>query len=69
MNEAEPIQIDLRAVLNRTHENKWVALTPDYSHVVAASENLVELDKAVAGKDVIFHRVLPSDVIFAPHVA
>lgn len=58
--------IDLRRVLKRSHENKWVALTPDYARVVAASDDLVKLDKVMAGRDVVYHRVLPADVIFAP---
>jgi hypothetical protein len=66
MKEIELESIDLSRALNRSHENKWVALTPDYSEVVAASDDLVKLDKTVAGRDVVFHRVLPADVIFAP---
>ena len=66
MESTKPESIDLSRALNRSHENKWVALTPDYSKVIAASDDLVKLDKAVAGRDVVYHRVLPADVIFAP---
>jgi hypothetical protein len=64
--EEEPKTIDLSGLLNRSHENKWVAFTPDYSEIVAASESLLQLDKLVAGKNVVFYRVLPFDAIFAP---
>ena len=69
MEDVKLETVDLSRVLNRTHENKWVALTPDYSEVVAASEDLVKLDKEVAGRDVVYHRVLPANVIFAPRSA
>jgi hypothetical protein len=58
--------IDLADILDVSHENKWVAITPDYRRVVAASERLPDLMRQVAGKDVIFHRVLPHDVSFVP---
>jgi hypothetical protein len=60
MDDTKAESIDLSRALNRSHENKWVALTPDYSEVVAASDDLVKLDKAVAGRDVVYHRVLPA---------
>jgi hypothetical protein len=66
MEEDEPQTLDLSGLLDRSHENKWVAFAPDYSEVVAASESLVELDKLVAGRNVIYYRVLPYDAIFAP---
>jgi hypothetical protein len=69
MEDTKPETIDLSRAVNRSHENKWGALTPDYSEVVAASDDLVKLDKAIAGRDVVYHRVLPADVIFAPRSA
>jgi hypothetical protein len=69
MDDIKPESIDLSRALNHSHENKWVALSPDYSKVVAASDDLIKLDKAVAGRDVVYHRVLPTDVIFAPRSA
>jgi hypothetical protein len=64
--EDEPKPIDLSGLLDRSHENKWVAFAPDYSKIVAASESLLQLDKLVAGESVVFYRVLPFDAIFAP---
>jgi hypothetical protein len=50
MQGDEPKAFDLSDLLDRSHENKWVAFAPDYSEVVAASESLLDLDKLVAGK-------------------
>lgn len=58
--------IDLADVLDSSHENKWVALTPDYRRVVSTAERLPDLIDQVGDKDVIFHRVLPHDVSFVP---
>lgn len=58
--------VDLGDIVDSSHENKWVAITPDYKKVLAASERLSDLMRQVADKDVIFHRVLPHDVSFAP---
>jgi hypothetical protein len=58
--------VDLTDILDSSHENKWVAISADYRSVVAAGERLQDLMLQVAGKDVIFHRVMPHDVSFAP---
>jgi hypothetical protein len=59
-------EIDLADILDASHENKWVAITPDYQRVVAAAESLHQLMREVADQDVIFHRVIPHDVSFVP---
>ena len=64
MEDEEPKTIDLSGLLDRSHENKWVAFTPDYSKIVAASESLLQLDKLVTGKNVVFYRVLPGEFTF-----
>ena len=67
MNESEiTTNIDLSNIIDAAHENKWVAISPDYSRVIDASASLRDLMKAMADKDVILHRVLPHDVSFAP---
>ena len=66
MHGDEPKTLDLSGLLDRSHENKWVAFAPDYSEVVAASESLIDLDRVVAGTNVVYYRVLPFDAIFAP---
>jgi hypothetical protein len=58
--------VDLANILDASHENKWVAIAPDYRRVLAADENLSQLMREVADRDAIFHRVLPRDVSFVP---
>jgi len=65
MPEADSI-IDLSDVLDSSHENKWVAIAPDYRAVLAAADTLSELMRKIGDRKAIFHRVLPHDVSFAP---
>lgn len=53
--------VDLTSVLTKEHEEKWVALSRDNKTVVAYDTDLVELDKRVEGKDVVFMKVPRSD--------
>ena len=66
MGEQQEVRIDLSAILDSSHENKWVAIAPDYSKVIAAAGTLRDLMRSVRTRDAIFHRVLPRDVNFAP---
>jgi hypothetical protein len=61
--------IDLAGILDASDENKWVAITPDYRRVLAADASLSELMRQFTDPGVIFHRVLPRDVGFAPQAA
>jgi hypothetical protein len=61
--QAQPI--DLNDILDTSHENKWVALSPDYRRVLGVSDKLADLMRRIAQRDAIFHRVLPHDS-FAP---
>ena len=57
------------AELIRPYENKWIAIAPDYSRVVASGDSLEEVDTKVPPEDrekVILHRVLPFDAVFVP---
>jgi len=56
---------DLTKILGKTHENKWVALSPDYKKVVGSSVKLVRLQKSVGKKEAVYMFVSPSDVHFA----
>ena len=56
-------------ILKNIHQNKWVALSRDYKKVIDFSKNLTALNKRIGNKDVVFIRVLPKDLIFAPYVA
>lgn len=59
-------KINVSRILKKTHENKWIALSRDYKKVVDFSRDLTALNKRIGNKDVIFMRVLPKDLIFAP---
>lgn len=59
---------DFSAILDRSHENKWVALTADYSRVLAASASLGDLMGSISDPDAVFYRVLPREVSFAPTI-
>jgi hypothetical protein len=56
---------DLSAILDTSHENKWVAITPDYSRVIAAADSIRELLCSLSDTTAIFCKVLPHDVVFA----
>ena len=63
----EQIQVrDLSDIIDGSHENKWVAIAPDYSRVLGAADTLRILMTSIADKDAIYYRVLPHDVSFAP---
>ena len=57
---------DLSHIIGVAHENKWVAISPDYSCVLGTADTLRELMRSINDDDAIFHRVLPHDVSFAP---
>ena len=68
MNKEQGQKIDLSNILDASHDNKWVAIAPDYSKVIATAKTLRDLVRSVKDGDAIFHRVLPHDVSFAPAV-
>jgi hypothetical protein len=47
----------------------WVAIAPDYSRVLAAGETLRDLLRSVNDSNVIYLRVLPHHLSFAPVAA
>lgn len=57
---------DLSSILDSSHENKWVAITSDYSRVIRSDDSLRELLRSVSDTTAIFCKVLPHDVSFAP---
>ena len=57
---------DLSNIIGVAHENKWIAISPDYSRVLGAADTLRDLIRSINDDDAIFHRVLPHDVSFAP---
>ena len=56
---------DLTKILNKSHENKWVALCPDRYKILGSSDSIVELKNKVNNKDAVYMKVQPSDVSFA----
>jgi hypothetical protein len=68
MNDREQ-GLDLSRILDASHENKWVAIAPDYSHVIESAPTLGELMRSTSDDNAIYYRVLPHDVNFAPAIA
>ena len=64
--ETNDHEMDLATLLNSSNENKWVAIAPDYSRVLAAANTLAELTRLITDPKAVFHRVLPHDVSFVP---
>jgi hypothetical protein len=63
-------QPDVSKILE-PYENQWVALSPDYTHVVASGETLKDVHAHVPQGErerVIFHKVLPFDALYIPTV-
>ncbi len=62
----ETVKAPNLSLITKTHENKWVALSLDYSKLLAVAESLTSLRKKIGqAKSVVMH-VLPSDVGYAP---
>jgi Family of unknown function (DUF5678) len=62
-------QHDDFTTLLKPYENQWVALSPDYSTIVASGETLKEVHAKVPEGDretVVFHNVLPFDALYIP---
>ena len=48
------------SVLKKEHEGKWVALSPDYTKILATGNSLEEIDKKSSGKNKVVMMVIPS---------
>lgn len=61
---------DLRKLLE-AHENKWVALSLDYSKVLGAGGSLQEAKEKAesSGQKYVFLKLPPFDVSYAPTLA
>lgn len=57
--------IDLRRVLRKEMEGKWAALSVDYKKVFDFSDDLTSLTQKMGTENVVYMKVLPSDVSFA----
>lgn len=58
--------LDLTSVLREEHSGKWVALTRDYSRVVASGESMAEVSHKAEGQDFVMMLVPDFDRAFAP---
>ena len=56
---------DFSKVLTEAHADKWVAFSPDYTKVLAYSNNILDVQKAIQGKDVVYFKVPAADTIYA----
>jgi hypothetical protein len=66
MKDVEQRAADLSNIIEVAHENKWIAIAPDYSRVLGAADTLQDLMHSIKDDDAVFHRVLPHDVSFTP---
>lgn len=66
MKEKRAKSPDLTKLLNKRHQNKWVAFSPDYKKVTAVANSLLELQNKKQEKDVVMH-ILPFNVGYAPY--
>jgi hypothetical protein len=57
--------VDLRKILNKEHESKWVAVSKDYKKVVGFSSDLMRLKKKVGNTRVVFIKVPTSGRTYA----
>ena len=61
---------DLNQVLSNTHYDKWVALSNDYSRVLASAETIAELTKKLNQEEKdsnpIFYKVPAKDSYYIP---
>jgi len=56
---------DFRKIL-KPFENQWVALTADNKKVVSSGKTLIDVSDKTKGKEVVYMKVLPFDVAYAP---
>ena len=55
---------NLGRLITRKHERKWVALSKDYTKIVAYSDKLADLEKKlkIDPTEVVFWKVPPADI-------
>lgn len=53
------------SLITKEYENKWVALSPDHTEVIAFSPDLMNLKEKVGGRDVVYMKVPESGTYFA----
>ena len=68
MTQSHTIKKDFSKIL-QPYENKWVALSSDYTKVIASGKTLqetaIQLEKDER-ESVVFHKVFPFDAYYEP---
>ncbi|MCX6716332.1 MAG: hypothetical protein NTV72_00165 [Candidatus Taylorbacteria bacterium] len=64
----EPVKAPNLSLLNKSHENKWVAFSLDYKKLIAVSSSLISLKKKIGQVKAVVMHVLPVDVGYAPTI-
>ena len=59
---------NLRQLIDTSYEGKWVAISADHQRLIAASDDLLALEREVRGQAAVLFKVLPSDVGYAPYI-
>lgn len=62
----EPIKAPDLSLINKSHENMWVALSLDYKKILGSSKSLIRLKEKLGQVKAIFTHILPADVSYAP---
>ncbi len=62
---------DLQGILNKSHEDKWIAFTSDYKKIIAESETIGDLigrlgNERILSEKPIFYKVPSSVYSFSP---
>jgi hypothetical protein len=60
------VGLPLDTLITKQHEGKWVAISADHTKLVDVSDDLLELERRVAGQNVTVLKVMRSDVGYAP---
>lgn len=53
-------------LINKSHDNKWVAFSSDYKKIIAVEESLIVLKKKLGQVKAIVMHVLPRDIGYVP---
>ncbi len=65
MKNFQQKNVDFTKILNKTHEGKWVALSPDQTNVLGCAATLAELRGKIKDPDAVFTKILSSDMEYA----
>jgi hypothetical protein len=66
MNNEIIAGLPLDTLITKKHEGKWVAISADHTKLVAVSDDLLTLQRRIAGQNVSVLKVTRSGVGYAP---